>query len=38
MWTPEATFPAVKHVRVGWQPADAGEPCVLELSELFRPI
>lgn len=38
VWAPRATFPAVKQVRVGWEPAGAPEPFVLELSELFQPI
>ena len=38
VWTPSATFAAVEQERVGWHPAGAPEPIVLELSELFRPI
>ena len=38
VWTGSAIHPAVERERVTWQPAGAGMPFVLELSELFRPI
>jgi len=38
LWSPSAMFPAVEQERVGWQPAGAAEPLVLELSALFKPI
>jgi Uma2 family endonuclease len=38
VWTPSAVFPRVESNRLEWRPVGAGEPFILELSELFRPI
>ena len=38
VWTPAVRFPTVERERVTWMPADAREPCVMELPELFRPL
>jgi Uma2 family endonuclease len=38
VWTPDAAFPSVEHERVRWTPEGAGEPLVVELADLFRPI
>lgn len=38
VWMREARFPLVEHERLVWQPAGAGTPFTLALSDLFRPI
>ena len=38
VWTPDTTFPTFERERLVWHPAGAGEPFMLELEELFRPI
>jgi len=38
VWTPAAASPVVERERVVWLPAEAREPLVLEVPELFRPI
>jgi len=37
VWTPEVRLPSVERERVVWQP-EAGAPCLIDLTELFRPI
>jgi Uma2 family endonuclease len=38
VWTPDVRFPAVETERLTWQPAQATNPLVIELAELFRPL
>ena len=38
VWTPEAELPALERGELRWEPAGAGEPFVLDLAELFRPL
>jgi Uma2 family endonuclease len=38
LWTPGDRFPVVERERLVWQPVDAGEPFMLPLVELYRPI
>jgi Uma2 family endonuclease len=38
VWTPGDEFPAVERERIVWQPAEASEPFMLGLEELFRAI
>ncbi|HEX9280768.1 MAG TPA: Uma2 family endonuclease [Gemmatimonadales bacterium] len=38
VWTPDARFPTVERERVTWEPEGAGQPFVLEMVELFKPI
>jgi len=38
VWTPSFEFPHVEHGNLVWLPTGAGEPFVLSLAELFRPI
>jgi len=38
VWTPGPTFPVIERERLTWRPVGAGEPFVLELSDLFAPI
>jgi Uma2 family endonuclease len=38
VWTPEVQFPVTAHEEIRWQPADAGEPLVIGLAELFREV
>ena len=38
VWTPEAELPALERDELRWEPAGAGEPFVLNLAELFRPL
>jgi Uma2 family endonuclease len=38
VWTPELDFPAVERERLVWHPAEATEPFVVQLPELFRPL
>jgi Uma2 family endonuclease len=37
-WVPTARFPVVERERLLWEPAEAAQPFVLELAELFKPI
>ncbi len=38
VWTPDVRFPTVERDRLVWEPADARQPFVLELADLFKPI
>ncbi len=38
VWTVEDRFPKVCTETVEWKPIDAGEPLVVDLAELFRPL
>ena len=38
VWTPADSFPAFEEKRLVWEPAGAGEPFTVELSDLFRPV
>jgi Uma2 family endonuclease len=37
-WAPGAALPRVERERLVWTPAEAGQPFMLELAELFRPV
>ncbi len=36
VWTPEVQFPVTAQEEIRWQPAEAGEPLVIGLADLFR--
>jgi Uma2 family endonuclease len=38
VWTPADTFPTFERERLVWHPVGAGQPFILSLKELFRPI
>jgi Uma2 family endonuclease len=38
VWAPGDVFPIVEATRLGWHPAGAARPLVIELSELFRAV
>ncbi len=38
LWTPSKELPDVESREVTWHPEGAGNPCTLNLKELFRPI
>jgi hypothetical protein len=38
VWTPEAALPTVEREQLKWLPAEAGDPFVLRVPELFRPL
>jgi Uma2 family endonuclease len=38
VWTPGATAPTIEGQQVTWQPAGAGEPLVISLTELFEDL
>jgi Uma2 family endonuclease len=38
VWTPEAALPTVEREQLKWLPAGAGDPFVLRVPELFRPL
>lgn len=38
VWTPDLMFPSAERERVVWRPAGAGQPLVVRLEELFRPL
>jgi len=38
VWTPDSTLPRLEREQLSWNPAGAGQPFVVALSDLFRPI
>lgn len=38
VWTPEAALPTVEREQLKWLPAEAGDPFVPRVPELFRPL
>ena len=38
VWTPEAELPALERAALRWEPLGSGEPFVLGLAQLFRPL